>query len=419
MIALAYPTMRVVALVTRQGRLRRCLPPDSRRSPRSWWCTARSSFYACLLLARRQPDSGPGRVGVGHRRHGGDDHRRPVFHGAATVGCSAWATRSPISSGRWCSGVGLRRRTGAVWPQAFLPAMVATAVAVIAGGSALKSSPSHVCSPRCRGGLVGLCGGGVPVRAPAAAGPRPAASRTESYPRPRADRRRAGAVIRRTSSRSCWAGRPSSRVGPSAGAATAEEPPAAGSWCSACPMCRGPISAISRCRISTASSTRAGAGSRPRSTPHTTLADGYARWGGHPVGRSTETEGDGLMTDERFGTSTAGEAFTQRTGQQPRGDIVNSGSFPSPTPTSVFITTARSVPLPTRYVAAVSIWVWWPTPTARSPTPAVPTSTPPRVRRGSVRPCSDLWTPTARSPPGRSTQPVGRGSVGPVRRAPR
>ena len=61
----------------------------------------------------------------------------------------------------------------------------------------------------------------------------------------------------------------------------------------------------------------------------TTLADGYAT-----IGAGTRSvgvpglEGDGLMTDERFGPSTAGEVFTQRTGQEPRGTIVNVGIVP-------------------------------------------------------------------------------------------
>ena len=61
----------------------------------------------------------------------------------------------------------------------------------------------------------------------------------------------------------------------------------------------------------------------------TTNADGYAT-----IGAGTRsvgvpgTEGDGLMPDEVFGTTTAGDAFRQRTGRDPSGAVVQVGIRP-------------------------------------------------------------------------------------------
>jgi hypothetical protein len=60
-----------------------------------------------------------------------------------------------------------------------------------------------------------------------------------------------------------------------------------------------------------------------RSTP---LADGYATIGaGTRTVGVPETDGGGLMTDERFGVATAGDAYLQRTGVDPTGAIVQTG----------------------------------------------------------------------------------------------
>jgi len=58
----------------------------------------------------------------------------------------------------------------------------------------------------------------------------------------------------------------------------------------------------------------------------TTNADGYATIGAGTRSVSDPlTDGDGLMTDEVFGTTTAGDAFRQRTGREPSGPIVQTG----------------------------------------------------------------------------------------------
>jgi hypothetical protein len=58
----------------------------------------------------------------------------------------------------------------------------------------------------------------------------------------------------------------------------------------------------------------------------TTNADGYATIGAGTRSVSDPlTDGDGLMTDEVFGTTTAGDAFRQRTGRDPSGAIVQPG----------------------------------------------------------------------------------------------
>jgi len=60
-----------------------------------------------------------------------------------------------------------------------------------------------------------------------------------------------------------------------------------------------------------------------RQTP---LADGYATIGaGTRTVGDPATDGGGLMTDERFGVATAGDAYTQRTGIDPTGTIVQTG----------------------------------------------------------------------------------------------
>jgi hypothetical protein len=61
----------------------------------------------------------------------------------------------------------------------------------------------------------------------------------------------------------------------------------------------------------------------------TTNADGYATIGaGTRSVSDPSTDGDGLMTDEVFGTTTAGDAFRQRTGREPSGAIVQVGIVP-------------------------------------------------------------------------------------------
>lgn len=60
-----------------------------------------------------------------------------------------------------------------------------------------------------------------------------------------------------------------------------------------------------------------------RETP---LGDGYATIGaGTRTVATDDVTGGGLMTDERFGAATAGEAYTQRTGLRPAGVIVQTG----------------------------------------------------------------------------------------------
>jgi hypothetical protein len=61
----------------------------------------------------------------------------------------------------------------------------------------------------------------------------------------------------------------------------------------------------------------------------TTNADGYVSLGAGTRSVSDPmTDGDGLMTDEVFGTTTAGDAFRQRTGRDPSGAVVQVGIRP-------------------------------------------------------------------------------------------
>jgi hypothetical protein len=61
----------------------------------------------------------------------------------------------------------------------------------------------------------------------------------------------------------------------------------------------------------------------------TTNADGYVSLGaGTRSVSDPTTDGDGLMTDEVFGTTTAGDAFRQRTGRDPAGAVVQVGIQP-------------------------------------------------------------------------------------------
>src|SRR5262249_6250704 len=61
----------------------------------------------------------------------------------------------------------------------------------------------------------------------------------------------------------------------------------------------------------------------------TSNADGYVTIGaGTRSVSDPTTDGDGLMPDEVFGTTTAGDAFRQRTGREPSGAIVQPGIRP-------------------------------------------------------------------------------------------
>jgi hypothetical protein len=61
----------------------------------------------------------------------------------------------------------------------------------------------------------------------------------------------------------------------------------------------------------------------------TTNADGYVSLGaGTRSVSDPATDGDGLMPDEPFGTTTAGDAFRQRTGRDPAGAVVQVGIQP-------------------------------------------------------------------------------------------
>ena len=215
-----------------------------------------------------------------------------AFHGAATVGLLGVGHSVAYLVGAVALGIGLHRRTGAVWPHALVPAIVAiTPFAVIVWWVGAEVEPqsrlltallvaglSVFGRPRATCSCSGCCGANhshCPGRG--------------AHRRPRARRRRARAVMPAPRRRaSVLGGLAVCAVAPTASAATAERRTGAcESSSSRSRTCRGPTWPSSRCRTSTGSS--GAPTSRALSTRavhrQTTLADGYVTHrGGHTVG---------------------------------------------------------------------------------------------------------------------------------------
>jgi putative peptidoglycan lipid II flippase len=135
MIALAYPTMRVVAF----GGAARGDGAQLLAAGLASLAAGLVVYSAFLLFARAYYAFGDSRtpalvalvsglIGVAVMIGGGR-----TFHGAATVGMLGVGHSVAYLVGALVLGVGLHRRTGAVWPHAFLPAILAiTPFAVVA-----------------------------------------------------------------------------------------------------------------------------------------------------------------------------------------------------------------------------------------------------------------------------------------------
>ena len=324
MIALAYPTMRVVAF----GGAAKGNGAQLLAAGLASLAAGLVVYSAFLLFARAYYALGDSRtpalvalvsglVGIAVMIGGGR-----AFHGAATVGMLGLGHSVAYLVGAVVLGIGLHRRTGAVWPHALIPAIVAiTPFAVVAWWVGAEVEPqSRVLTALLVAGLsvVGRCGlpaRGAAAAAPAApAAPAGAAPATSNRPTRRSSRdaRRAGSSVADRAGRR--RGRPRRPRTRRRRPARRRRPRAARtSWCSSqlpnvswadlldAPATRRTWTLPRSRRRSAALSTRV------RRTRATTLADGYATIGAgtRSVG-DPRTDGDGLMTDERFGTTTRG-----------------------------------------------------------------------------------------------------------------